>query len=238
MSDAEKTREPSERGLWGMMTALYWFLVVGLAFLLAALPGLAGVLFLVRDPSNLPLYVLCTLPIVVAFSAAMATIRARLTDLDPVVWPRFWRAWRANLADVLKVWVPAVVVLVIVGYNLLFGAVLGTPTGVLILSGVLAVVLLLWGVNAVTIASFFRFRTRDVARLAVYYLFARPLVTLGVVGMLLAAGLVLYYTSEWVLALVVVVFAAGMVAVTRPMVSDIEARFVAPDEKGPPAPVE
>lgn len=229
--------DPRETGIWRLATAVYWFLVVEVAFLLAAAPGLVGLLFLFRHPSNLPLFALCTVPIVVAFSAAMSTIRARLVDNDPVVWPRFWRSWLANLADVLKVWLAALLVLVVVGYNLLFGPALGVDPVLLVASGVLAGAVTLWAGHAVLIASFFNFRSRDTARLAAYYLVSRPVVTVGTVGLFLLAGVIVYFGSEWLLALLASVFAAAAVMTTRPMVDDIERRFTVgeDDQAEPPA---
>lgn len=220
--------DPRATGIWRLATVVYWFVVVEVAFLLAAAPGLAGVVFLIPDPSNLPLYALCSVPVVLAFSAALSTMRARLADDDPVVWPRFWRSWLGNLGDVLKVWLPALAVLVLLGYNLLFGPALGVEPILLVVSAVLAVVVTLWAGNAVVIASLFRFRGRDTARLAAYYLLARPLVALGAGGLYLLAGVVWYFGSPWLVALLASLFAASAVVTARPMLADLERRFTAP----------
>lgn len=70
-----------------MSGVVYWFLVVEACFLLAAVPGFLGVLFLERNPSNIPLYALCLVPVAPAFSAAISTIAARNDELS--VWPTY-----------------------------------------------------------------------------------------------------------------------------------------------------
>ena len=61
---------------------------------------------------------------------------------------------------------------------------------------------------------------------AVFYLAAKPLVTLGALGYLLIAAALVAFTSDWVLALLGVFFAAFAVANARPMTTDITSRVV------------
>jgi uncharacterized membrane protein YesL len=221
------------RELFGRVTGvIYWFVIVEICFLLAAAPGLIGILLLERAPSNLPLYALCLVPLGPAFSAAMsamAAMAARGRDEELSVWPRFWRAYVGNLRDVLFVWIPALVVATILGMNIAFGGVVGVDGFFIGASVVLLVFVALWSANGVVIASHFRFRARDTARLALYYLAAKPLVTLGTLSYLVLATAIVAFSSDWVLALLAVFFAAFARVVARPMIADITGRFVAPD---------
>lgn len=243
VSDAEPhTRRPApmtgdrgvpdpRRELFGRVTGvIYWFVIVEICFLLAAAPGFIGILLLERAPSNLPLYALCLVPVGPAFSAAMSAMAARGRDEELSVWPRFWRAYLGNLRDVLFVWIPALVVATILGMNIAFGGVVGVDGFFIGASVVLLVFVALWSANGVVIASHFRFRARDTARLALYYLAAKPLVTLGSLSYLVLATAIVAFSSDWVLALLAVFFAAFARVVARPMIADITARFVAPDE--------
>ena len=194
--------DPRHDRLGRVTGAVYWFLIVEAAFLSAALPGFVGIVLLDRSPSNIPLYALSLVPVAPAFSAAMSTIAARTREFgDLSVWPRYWRSWVANVKDVLVVWVPALVVATILGMNIAFGGAAGVDGFFLVASAVLLVAVALWSAHAVVIASFFRFRARDTARLALFYLVAKPLVTLGALGYLLIAAALVAFTSDWVLAL-------------------------------------
>ena len=180
-----------------------------------------------RSPSNIPLYALCLVPVAPAFSAAMSTIAARTREAgDLSVWPRYWRSWAGNVKDVLFVWVPALVVATILGMNIAFGGSAGVDQFFIVTSAVLLVAVALWSAHAMVIASFFRFRARDTARLAVFYLAAKPLVTLGALGYLLIAAALVAFTSDVVLALLGVFFAAFAVVNARAMTDDIDTRFV------------
>jgi len=221
------------RGVLGRLTgAVYWFLLVEVCFLLAALPGFVGILLLDRSPSNLPLYALCALPVAPAFSAAMSAIAARSRADDLSVWPRYWRAYRQNVGDVLWVWVPTLAAATVLGITIAFGSAAGVDGFFVGAAVVFLVVLAVWSSHALVIASLFRFRARDVARLALYYLAARPLVTLGALSYLVLAVALVTFTTDVVLAALAVVFAAFALVNALAMTNDIRSRFVA---DAPPA---
>ncbi len=224
---ANTTAPDPRRGVLGRVTsAVYWFLLVEICFLFAALPGFVGILLLDRSPSNIPLYALCALPIAPAFSAAISTLAARSRADDLSVWPRYWRAYRQNLGDVLWVWIPTLLGAGILGITIAFGAAAGVDGFFVGAAVVFLVVLAVWSSHGLVIASLFRFRARDVARLALYYLAARPLVTLGSLSYLVLAVAVVTFTTDVVLALAAVVFAAFALVNAMAMTADITARFV------------
>jgi hypothetical protein len=90
---------------------------------------------------------------------------------------------------------------------------------------VIAVLALVWGLHAVAIATLFSFRTRDVARLAAHYLGRTPLVSLGVVSLLVAAAGVAWFATDGVLALVGGVWVWCWYRNDRQMLDDVRARF-------------
>ncbi|GAA5203581.1 glycosyltransferase [Microbacterium jejuense] len=216
---------PRRHGALGRVTgAVYWFVVVELCFLLAASPGLIGILLLARDASNLPLYALCLVPVGPAFSAAMSAITARSDELS--VWPRYWRSYANNVVDVLWMWVPALVVATVLGTTIAFAGGAGIDAFFVVVAIVFLVVLAVWTSHALVIASFFSFRARDIARLALYYVAARPLVSVGALSYLVLAAALVAFTSDWVLALSAVFFAAIAPINSRAMDRDIRSRFV------------
>lgn len=229
MTRDEGAPDPRREMLGRLTGVVYWYLVVEGCFLLAALPGFVGILLLDRSPSNLPLYALCLVPVGPAFSAAISAMGARTREQDLSVWPRFWRAYAGNVRDVLFVWIPALAVATILGMNIAFGSAAGVDGFFIGASIVLLVFVALWSAHGLVIASQFRFRARDTFRLALYYLAAKPLVTLGALSYLVLAAAIVTFTSDWVLALLGVFFAAFARMNARPMVADITKRFVAPD---------
>ena len=218
--------DPRSGALGRFTGAAYALLVVELAFVLAMLPGLAGLLLLERDVRNLPFFALCLVPLGPAFSAALFALHASRRADDLVVWPRFWRGWVRALRDVLPLWLAGLAAATVLGYNVLLGPAADIEQAFVIGSWIVLAALSLWLVDAVVIASLFSFRVRDTARLAAYYLAARPLVTLGNASLLVIAAGTVYLTADWVLALLASVFAVATLFVQRPLVADIEERFV------------
>lgn len=216
-------------GLLGRVTGVvYTLLLVEFAFLLAMAPGIVGLLLLAREVRNLPLMALCLLPLGPAFSAALYALHASRRADDLVIWPRFWRGWRRALRDVLPLWVPALVAGTVLCYNVLLGPTVGIEPALVIGSWIVLAALALWVVNVLVIGSLFSFRLRDTARLALYYLAARPLVTLGTLSLVVLGAGLAFLTADWVLALAASLFATAVLFNHRALIRGVSERFVAP----------
>jgi len=210
-------------------TALvYTLLVVDVLILLAALPGLVPLALLGRDTSNLPLVALCLVPLGPALSGAVYAVRHRssdVTDLTPAA--AFARGYRANVRGVLAIWVPLLAWLGVAAVSLAnFGA-SGLPGWWAVLLAVVALAATLGGMNALVITSLFAFRSRDVARLAAYFLFRAPGVALGNACLLIVAGGLAVLSSEVVLGLLASVFVLSLVRTSEPMLAVLRAEFTA-----------
>lgn len=230
MSTAGGPRDGARRefgeGVLGRATAaVYWYLVVEVLLVVTVLPGAVASLLLERTAGNAPLFALCLVPVGPAASAALFALRdrTRAEGLTPAA--SFWRGYRMNWADALKVWVPGLVagVVIVLGLaNVGAGGVPGWYAGALVVVGA---GLALWLVNALVIVSFFAFRTRDVARLAAHFLGARPLVTLGSLSLLVLATGIVALTTEALFALLAVVWLALVLRNAGVLLTDVEKRF-------------
>ncbi|GIM91884.1 hypothetical protein [Paractinoplanes toevensis] len=198
-------------------SGVHTLLVVEVLLLLTGAPGLVLLVLLDRDASNIPLAAACAIPVGPALSAALYALRWRsddLADLEPA--RAFLRGYRSNAAGVLKLWVPWLAWMTVLGLNFGHG---WWPIPV----AVVAVVATLWQANALVIASLFAFRTRDTARLAAYFLVRTALGTAGLVAL---AVLVVVLWSEAVLALAAVGFAAALLRTAGPLRAEIEEKFI------------
>lgn len=207
---------------------VYTLMMIEVLFTLTTLPGLVPLFLLNRDASNVPLYAICALPLGPATSAAVYAFARRsadLTDLKPA--SAFWRGYRMNLRGALRIWVPFLLLVTVIGVNLVNLDTAGVPAWWAVPLVGIGVVAALWCVNALVITSLFEFRSRDIARLAAYFLARTPGVTFGTAGLLVVAGAVTVLTSEAVLVLFSSVFVAMLVLVTRPMTTRIERDFTA-----------
>jgi hypothetical protein len=206
---------------------VYTLLVVEGLVLLTASPGLVALVLLDRDASNVPLVAACALPLGPALAASVYALHRRsrdITDLRPAA--AFWRGYRMNVREVLRIWVPWLALLTVIGLSLANFSGTGLPGWWATVLVVIAGVAVLWMANALVIVSLFSFRTRDIARLAAYFLGRRPGVTLGNAGLLILAGGVTYLASDAVLALLGSVLAAMLLQTCRPMIAEVRERFV------------
>jgi hypothetical protein len=199
---------------------VHTLLVVEVLVLLTGVAGIVPLVLLDRSPGNIPLAAACAIPAGPALSAALFALRRRSGDLTELAPARaFLRGYRMNVAGVLKLWVPWLAWEAVLGINLAHG---WWPVPV----AALALVAALWQANALVIASLFAFRTRDIARLAAYFLVRTPQVTLGTAGLAALAVVIVLLWSEAVLALLAVVFAAALLRTARPLRAGIEERFI------------
>jgi hypothetical protein len=223
--DAERYSEVGRGPLARGSAAVYWALVIEALVVLTSLPGFVLILLLERSAGNAPLVALAAVPFGPSLAGAVFAWRRYLRtppgDRDLAPARAYWRGYRQNWRDVLLWWVPTLVVLAVLGVNASAGGAFG------IVSLVLAAALLLWAGNALVLSSLFAFRTRDVARLAAYYLAAKPASALGVLSLLVVAVAVAAFATDWLLVLLASVLALLLVRNAGPVVADATERFTA-----------
>ncbi|MCK9792869.1 glycosyltransferase [Isoptericola sp. 4D.3] len=215
-------------GILGRVTArIYWYLVVGVLAALGCVPTLVLLALLDRSTGNALLVPLCLLPAVPFLAAAVFALHERATVDEPAPGRTFARGLRLSWFDALKLWVPAAVVLGVVATSVLHRQAAGISLAYAVVLGVVGLLVLLWALQALLLASLFSFRARDVARLSVYYLGRRPLVTVGLLALVVVAGGVVWLAGEAVLAVVVVAWLAFLLRTGQPVLEDVRSRFVA-----------
>ncbi|MEV0819648.1 YesL family protein [Nonomuraea rubra] len=226
MSDVTTSRKFGTGPLSRASALIYTLLVVELLVLLTAVPGLVVLVLLDRSAGNVPLMAACLLPAGPALSAALYALRHRgreLTELRPA--SAFWRGYRLNFGAAMKIWVPWLVVLALVGTNLGNFSAAGVPGWWAALLVVLAAGATLWVANALVITSLFAFRAVDVAKLAAYSLGRFPGATLANGCLLIVAGGVTVVATEAALALLASVLTATLLWNSRAMVTEVQQRF-------------
>ncbi|TYB61857.1 DUF624 domain-containing protein [Nonomuraea sp. PA05] len=225
-SDATGTRKFGAGPLSRASALIYNLLIVELLVLLTAVPGLAALVLLDRSTGNVPLMAACLLPAGPALSAALYALRHRsseLTELHPA--RAFWRGYKLNFGAALKIWVPWLVVLALVGTNLSNFSAAGVPGWWAALLVVLAAGGTLWVANALVITSLFAFRAVDVGKLAAWALGRFPGATLANACLLIVAGGVTLVATEAALALLASVLTGTLLWNSRAMIAEVEQRF-------------
>lgn len=207
---------------------VHTLLTVEAHLLLASSPGIAGLLLLGGDASNLPLVALCLLPVGPALSAALYALHHRSTDLADLHPARAYRrGWRLNALPVTRLWAPLSAWLALVAFTLTHFALTGLPGWWALLLAAIVAASLLWGAHALVLASLFTFRTRDTARLAAYFLLRHGRATLAAASLLaLATGLTVLFT-EALPALLAAPLLLSLLRGSRPVITETAKDFTA-----------
>jgi hypothetical protein len=205
---------------------LHTLLTVEALLLATAAPGLAGLLLLGPDPSNLPLAAVCLLPLGPAASGAVYALHHRsrdLTDLHPARVYR--RGLRLNALPALKLWTPLLAWLTVIAFTLTHFAATGLPGWWAVLLGVIGVASLLWGAHALVLTSLFAFRARDTARLAAYFLLRHGRATLAAASLLVLAGALTVLLTEALPALLAAPLLLSLLHAGRPVIAETQEDF-------------
>lgn len=224
--------DPAEQasGPFGRATAfVFWHLVVGVLLCVTSLPSVVLLLLLDRRAGNAFLVPFLLVPYGPVLSAALYALRARTRGDEQRPARAFVRGLRLNAVDVLRVWVPAMLVLAVVVGAVTAALASGMPVGYVAMLLVLAVLVVVWAFDALLIASFYSFRARDVARLAAFFL-VRPVRTFaGTLSLVVVATALVWATTEAVLWLTAVVFAAFGLDNARALLDRVTASFTVAD---------
>ncbi|WP_231938611.1 YesL family protein [Arthrobacter sp. B6] len=168
--------------------------------------------------------------------AASYAFNRLLAGQDTGVFRDFLASYRSNFGQAVVVWLPYLVLLGIIAFNLtVLPGSLSAGTGndttqIAARIGLLALGIMVCtaAANAMLLLSRFTFRTQDVYRLSVFTLGARTRVSLGNAGILFVTAFILMVTTVW-LAL----FVAGPVLYliclnSKPLLIFVEEKFTAP----------
>ncbi|WP_406195969.1 MULTISPECIES: hypothetical protein [unclassified Streptomyces] len=194
--------------------------------LLAASPGLAGLLLLGADPANLPLAAVCLLPLGPALSAALYALHHRsgdLTDLHPA--RTYARGWRVNALPALRLWTPLLAWLAVIAFTLTHFSATGLPGWWAVLLGAIGAACMLWGAHALVLTSLFAFRSRDTARLAAYFVFRQGRATLGAASLLVLVAASTALLTEALPALLAAPLLLSLLHSSRPVIAETQEDF-------------
>ncbi|MGY5765103.1 DUF624 domain-containing protein [Brachybacterium sp. DNPG3] len=205
--------------------AVLWLLVIGALLIVTTLPTTLTWMLLAQDASNIPLYAVSALFVPPALAAALFAWSRRAEDLDPVPAKVFLRGYRVNLRDALGIGAPALLLLAILATNVVGGSAVGT--GALTpLFVVLAAILLLVAVRALSIASRLGFRLRDLARLSLFTLLTMPLRTLALLSFGVLVGGISLFVGDYAVALLGAPLSFALWWSEQPVISRLRRDFI------------
>jgi len=214
----QAAREFGNGPLFRATEAVYRVLAPTFCFLVACIPFAAALLVSV----NAVVWAVAGIVIGPAWTALLYATRVVMTDRDRGAFLAFWRGYALNVRQTLAVWVPYWLLFVAAAVDITSPV---TPVAVRCIVGVLAAVSMLWVSGVLLVISRYSFRTRDALRLGVFLLVGAPRNTLSTIVLLVVAGGVVYFGSEFVLGLLAGLFALFTILGARGAYALVDARF-------------
>jgi hypothetical protein len=204
--------------------------ILTVMMIVATIPSLLALVFLVPEVptsiTNALVIIAATALLGPALSAGIYAARARTKDETPEAAKAFWRGYRMNFLDVMRIWFPASLVLGLLAFGIAVGVAGGLGFGMIALV-IIAFMLALWAINALVISTFIHGTSSDIAKLAVYYIGRQWRVALGILSLIIVAGGIVAWLPGGVFALAV---AAGIWVIflyegVRPMIADVTQHY-------------
>ncbi|MEP7764399.1 hypothetical protein [Sanguibacter sp. 25GB23B1] len=205
--------------------AVYQHAALGVCLAVGCAPTLVVLTLLAATPANVPFVVLAQLPVAPVLAAGLFAVRGWRAEPDEDPFVLFWRGCRSSTRDVLRWWVPALLVATVLAVDLWASDAVPAAQVLRPAAAVLGVVLVLWSGQMLLVTTVFSFRTRDAARVAAVMLVSQWRVTLVHVSLLVVAVGITTYGSDVLLALSAWALVSMLEAVSRPVVLDVMERF-------------
>ncbi|WP_342372699.1 hypothetical protein PCC79_00570 [Propioniciclava soli] len=223
--------EAHDRPFYRATDGIAMFLAVSGWFLLLTLPFWLGLLLLAPVVGNAAVFALTALPIGPALVAALYAIRRRggpTEDRTPT--QLYFAGLRQGWRQALVFWTPFLAVVTAAMVTTLTGvADTGAGAAWQFAFALVLLVAVPWLWLTLTVVANFTFRSRDVARLCMFYTLTKPMVSLGLIALTVGLGLLVAQTFDWILAPLGSVVAWAVVTLARPVTDHVEDHFVGGD---------
>jgi len=183
----------SESPFGKLINLLSWVLITTVLLFVTALPSIALFFFLHPDePAALTNALVVALSLTLlgpALSAGMYSARAQATDESPAPFKAFWRGYRMNFFDVLRLWFPACVLIGLLTFAIGVAGVSGLQLGNIGLLALTAAVLV-WALHSLTLSTFISMSPGGIARLGLLYIGRIWKVTLGLIAAMIIVAFI------------------------------------------------
>jgi len=213
-----------------LVQAVYQHAALAACLVAGCAPTVVVLTLVSSTTTNVPLFVLAQLPVGPVLSAGLYAVRGWRAEPGGEPFALFWRGVKMNTLDVLRWWVPVLLVATVLAVDLWASETVPAAQALRPVAAVLGVLLVLATGHMLVVTTFFSFRTRDVLRVAAATLVSQWRVTLVHVSLLVVAVGITMFGSDVLLAFSAWALVSMLEFVSRPVVIAVKERFVRTDE--------
>lgn len=243
-SDTPKQKQWGEGLLFALAWRIYHVVAITVCFALTILPAILPIMALLlvsgadlvasvdggelgsTDFSALlPVIPLLTVWVGPALSGALYAWRRSVGDDEHKPGAVFWRGYRRNFFEVIRVWLPAVAVISLATLGISRAALTDIGLGGTVALVIFAAFIGTWALITVIIVTFFSFRTTDAMRLGAAYLVYTPAVAFGMLGLLIIAMAASVVTTPMIMLLFGGVWTWFIYRSAIPLIDSVATRF-------------
>jgi len=233
---SQQQREFGQGTLFTFTNYVYWLFLTNFYFILTNVIFIFFFMTLVPTFSNIIIYFLALIPSGPAITALCYSMDklVRTKELSPT--RDFFYGYKTNIKGTFSVWLVILIVYFILLIDLQYFRNSPTEMGQ-ILSIVIFVLSLMWTIislNAMIINSKFKFRIRDLFKLAVYYSFRKFKSTIGGVLILFIFGFLTTVTTDFLVIFVSSLIGYFMMLNSREILLDIQENFLQKESTAEP----
>lgn len=220
----ESKQEFGQGILFTFTNYIYWLFLTNIYFILANSIFLFFFMTLQQSFSNIILYFLALIPTGPAISALYYSMEKliRTKELSPT--KDFFEGYKKNMKDTLFLWIPilSVFFILLVDFQYLQGSNQLLANIILLLMVIGAMLTM----NILAINMRFKFRIRDIYKLAVYYSFNKFKNTIGGMFILFLVGALTVLTTNFLIIFISSIVAYLLMFNAKEMLNDIEYNFL------------
>ncbi|MEK3890117.1 YesL family protein [Bacillus sp. FSL K6-3431] len=206
---------------------IYWLMLINIYFVFCNIIFLF--FFMTLEPvfSNLIIIFIALIPTGPAIMALCYVMDKLVCEKEVSPTRDFFYGYKLNFKDTLKVWIPMLALIFILIIDLQYFYEDSTATNQ-VLSIVFLVVLTLLiclSFYVFPITAKFKFRTRDIFKLSIYYSFKKLKISLGNIGIMIIGLFLMFMTSNFLILFIVGVLSYVLTLNSKEVIEDIKLNY-------------
>jgi uncharacterized membrane protein YesL len=230
----ENGREFGEGKIHVFTNYIYWLAQINIYFVLGNIVFLFFIFTLEPVFSNIIIYFIALIPSGPAISALCYSIGKLVREKEVSPTKDFFYGYKLNFKDTLKLWLPMLLVIFILVVDLQYFYAEAT-----VVNQILAIVFLVALIFMLGLALYifpinvtYKFRTRDIFKLSIYYSFKKKKITFGNIGILIITLFLMHVISDFLLLLISSLVCFAFMLNNQEVMEDIKVNYVDPKQRG------
>ncbi|SER50981.1 Uncharacterized membrane protein YesL [Gracilibacillus ureilyticus] len=218
----------AQSGFYRFSNYVYWLMILNILFVVTNILFFFAFITLIPSVNNAIFYFIASIPAGPAVAALCHSLSKLVQNNEIAPFSDFFQAYKNNFMDVLKIWLP----ILIASFILIIDIQYFNQNPTLfnqILNGIFLVGLLVLSIftfYALIITTHFKFRIRDIYRLALYYIFKRLKISTGNICIIFLTLVLMFFTSDFIIFLLFSLVGWLLMINTKSVIEDVRKTFV------------